>query len=202
MNKQLTGLALAAGLGTASLGANGAVISCNMESINTPTYDVCMDLDKDNNTLSLDILVPTNSNYFTVKGLTLTDLDNFGAFMGGTKINSTLSSSNDILGDYGAFYAGVNNSFSDDYLNLTLDINNTDLMNSLLAGTTGIDYSVILGHKFGSNETISGEAFYTPESVNVPEPSTIGILGLGLLGISGFAANRRNKKQNLESSLK
>jgi hypothetical protein len=200
MDKILTGLAVVA-LAGSSLGANASIIECNMESISNPNYEICANLDVDNSRLSFDITSTGADPEYGVSGLGLTDFDNTSAFLSGTAINYGLSSNLDSHSSGSFSHGSLNNTVSGDVnnLNLTLDITNTGLMNSIIAGTTGVDYAFGLANLSNSNstETLLGEAFYAP-STSVPEPSTLGLFSLGLLG-AGFVGSRRNKK-TFESS--
>jgi hypothetical protein len=200
MNKNLTGLTLAASLAATSLGVNAGVIECNMELISNPNYEICANLDVDNSRLSFDITSTGADANYDIGSMSVVDLDNSGFFLGNSSYNPSLSSDEDDFTPSTFSHNFSNDSELGDFSNLklTLDINSPVLMNSILGGN-GIDYGVTFGNKSNNNsftETVYGEAFYTP-STSIPEPTSITMFGLGLLGL---VATRRNKK-TLESSL-
>lgn len=167
-----------------SLNVSAGVISCNVESISNPYYEICLGIDSDNNTLFLDLFVPPNDVYQTVKLFSLFDSDNTVFFMANANINLPLSSDSDLFASYVVGYRAVNASHDDD-LRLTLDITD-DLKNSILSGNIGINYEIASGHQASNQiDWFSGKAFYTPDepTPSVPEPSTLGILALGLFGL-------------------
>jgi hypothetical protein len=167
----------------ASLNVSAGVISCNMESISNPYYEICLGIDSDNNTLFLDLFVPPNDVYQAVHLFNLFDSDNTVFFMANANINLPLSSDSDLFASYVVGYRAVNRQ--DDDLRLTLDITD-DLKNSILSGNIGINYEIASGHKFSNQvDWFYGKAFYTPDEPipSVPEPSTLGILALGLFGL-------------------
>jgi hypothetical protein len=201
MNKELKGLAAAVALSGMSAGANASVIECNMESISNPNYEICANLDVDNSRLSFDITSTGADANYDISAMSVVDLDNPSFFLGNSSYNESLSSNGDVFTPSTFSHNLTTSTVLGDFnnLKLTLDINSSALMNSILGGN-GIDYGVTFGNLSNSayTETVYGEAFYTPSnSIDVPEPSTIGMFGLGLLGL---AASRR-KKKTLESSL-
>jgi hypothetical protein len=199
MDKILSGLAAVALIGM-SVGANASVIGCNMESISNPNYEICANLDVDNSRLSFDFTSTGADVNYSVTQIAVTDLDNIGFFLGNSSYNESLSSNGDVfITGTSSHILNTSTVFGDfNNLKLTLDINSSVLMNSILGGN-GIDYGVAFGNLSNSahTETVYGEAFYAP-STSVPEPSTLGLFLLGLLG-AGFVGSRRNKK-TFESS--
>jgi hypothetical protein len=200
MDKILTGLAVVA-LAGSSLGANASVIGCNMESISNPNYEICANLDVDNSRLSFDITSTGADANYDIGAMSVVDLDNPSFFLGNSSFNESLSSNGDVFTPSSFSHNLTTSTVFGDFnnLKLTLDINSSVLMNSILGGN-GIDYGIgffNFSNNNSSTEIVYGEAFYGP-STSVPEPLTLGLFTLGLLG-AGFVGSRRNKK-TFESS--
>lgn len=198
MNKILTGLAVVA-LAGSSVGANASVINCNMGSINNGDEDVCMNLDVDNNLLSFDL---TSLNGTMPGNVFAYDLDKAKIFEDNSTINYALSSvegPNSYLNVNDMFHKLSNDKFVGDIHHSNLTLNITDLLKDMIVVGEVINYYadfVNIASNYGTN-FYKGEAFYAP-STSVPEPSTLGLFSLGLLG-AGFVGSRRNKK-TFESS--
>ena len=193
----LFGLALLAASGSANAGLITPE-NCNLESVSNSNYNLCLDVDEDNNRLVMDLISTGNDSSYNIGTMNIGDLENPSFFTGNARIDYDLSSLNDRFGFLGTKYGG-SNADRDNDLKLVLNITD-DLKNEILSGDYGINYGVnFVNSSGGSTTPISGEGFYSTKSHSVDEGlNTLGGVFLGLGGI--FLMNRRTKKI-LENSL-